>query len=162
MIFKDAIKNQHFAALAMLRQSVEVCPEDLWLGGTHPRNYWRIAYHAAGYAHLYLYNGMEDWKPWDLARNDCAILEGDVEVAQPYTREQMLNFIDLIVSEVAPQIEKMDFDAPRCGFTWYPQVTRFELTVLSLRHLHGHIGQLTELLIARGLDVEWLGPAPSL
>jgi hypothetical protein len=161
MDFKSAIKSQHFAALTMLRQAVEVCPEDLWLSGEHPRNYWRIAYHAAGYAHLYLYDDLDTWKAWDKARNSCAILEGDVEVEEPYSKGEMLDFVDLIISEVSDRIDAMDFESPTCGFAWYPTVSRFELTVLSLRHLHGHIGQLTELLIARGLDVDWLGPAPA-
>ncbi|HLO97338.1 MAG TPA: hypothetical protein VK171_01980 [Fimbriimonas sp.] len=157
MEIRSAIKRQHHAGLAMLRQAIEVCPDDLWLSGEHPRTYWRIAYHAAGYAHLYLYEGMNDWKPWALARNECAVLEGDVEVMTPYTKSEMLDFVDLIVSEVDLRVDAIDIEAPHCGFTWYPNVTRLELHILSLRHLHGHIGQLHELLIARGLDVEWIG-----
>lgn len=157
MDIRPVLQRQHYAALVMLRQAVEVCPEDLWLSGEHPRNYWRIAYHAAGYAHLYLYEDLASWKPWAKARNECAVLEGDVEVMEPYTKAEMLDFIDLIIAEVEPRIDALDIEAEKCGFTWYPNVTRLELFILSLRHLHGHIGQLHELLIARGLDVEWLG-----
>lgn len=76
----------------------EVCPEDLWLSGEQLRAVWRIAYHAAGYAHLYLYDEMASWKPWEEARNDCAILVGDVEEMTPYSTVEMLDFVDLIVS----------------------------------------------------------------
>lgn len=157
MDIRAALKRQHYASLAMLRQAIEVCPEDLWLSGKHPRTYWRIAYHAAGYAHLYLYDDIASWKPWEKARNACAILEGDVEEMTPYSKVEMLDFVDLIVSEVDSRIDAIDIDLSHCGFTWYPNVTRLELFVLSLRHLHGHIGQLSELLIGRGLDIEWLG-----
>lgn len=151
------LKRQHYASLAMLRQAVETCPDDVWLSGEHPRNYWRIAYHAAGYAHLYLYEDMKSWRPWEKARNECTYLDGEVEVMIPYTKSEMLDFIDLIVSEVGERIDAIDIEALNCGFTWYPNVTRLELYILSLRHLHGHIGQLSELLIAQGLDVEWIG-----
>lgn len=157
MDIRAVLKRQHHASLAMLRQAIEVCPDELWLSGEHPRNYWRIAYHAAGYAHLYLYEDMATWKPWALARNDCALLEGDVEVVTPYSKAEMLDFVDLIISEVDERIDAIDIEAPHVGFKWYPNVTRLELFILSLRHLHGHIGQLHELLIARGHDVEWLG-----
>lgn len=161
MEIKQALIHQHLAALAMLKQAVERCPEDLWHWGEHPRTFWRIAYHAAGYAHLYLYEDMQSWKPWDKARNACAILEGEVEAMEPYTRAEMLEFIELIESEVEPRIHALDLEQATCGFTWYPQVSRVELLILSLRHLHGHLGQLHEHLIARDLDVDWLGPRPS-
>lgn len=163
---RPPLKRQYHAALAMLRQAVADCPDDLWTWGEHPRTYWRIAYHAAGYAHLYLYGSLDDWARWEKADNSRAVLEGDVEPAEPYTRDEMLDFIDLIDSQVDARIEALDFESESCRFAWYPGVTRFELIVLSLRHLHGHIGQLHEHLIARGLDVEWHGqlarePAPT-
>ncbi len=51
---KTGLLRQYKASFDMLRQAVERCPDDLWLEGTHPRNTWRIAYHAANYTHLYL------------------------------------------------------------------------------------------------------------
>lgn len=158
---RKALKKQHHAALAMLRQAVEICPDDLWLSGEHPRCVWRIAYHAAGYAHLYLYDNLDSWKPWTHARNSSAVLEGDVIEDEPYTRAQVLEFIDLIDREVDERIDAMDFKKAQCGYSWYPGVSQIELTILSLRHLHGHIGQLHELLIGRGLDVDWLGQPSS-
>lgn len=146
----------------MLREAIAICPDDLWLWGEHPRTFWRIAYHAAGYAHLYLYESLDDWKPWAKANNACAILEGDVEESTPYTKDEMLELVDLIDREVDPRIDALNLDDPHCGFRWYPTVSRVELLILSLRHLHGHLGQLHEHLIARGLDVEWLGPAPNV
>ncbi|HAY15111.1 MAG TPA: hypothetical protein DCY02_11665, partial [Armatimonadetes bacterium] len=107
------------------------------------------------------YEDMASWRPWSKAQNHCAVLEGDVQVAEPYSREELLDFADLILSEIDERIHALDLDAPTCGFPWYPQVSRVELLVLSLRHLHGHLGQLHEHLIARGLDVTWLGEPTS-
>lgn len=161
MEIRAALIRQYRAAILMTRQAIEVTPDDLWTWGEHPRTYWRIAYHALGYAHLYLYEDMASWKPWAKAQNHCAILEGEVQESQPYTREELLDFADLILSEIEERINALDLDAPTCGFTWYPNVSRVELLVLSLRHLHGHLGQLHEHLIARGLDVKWHGEPPA-
>ncbi len=155
--FREALKRQHFAALKMFRQAIERCPDSLWISGIHPRTFWRIAYHALGYFHLYLFNSVSDWKPWD--KHDVAntYLDGEVDVATPYAREEILTYIDQIEAEIAPAIDAMDLEAPNVGFTWYPNVTRFELCLLSLRHFHGHLGQLHELLLAEGEDIEWIG-----
>lgn len=157
MEIKTAIKRQHRAALQMMRELIESTPEDLWLSGEHPRSYWRVAYHALGYTHLYLYEDLASWKAWGKARNHCAVLEGEVEFAEPYTKADLLELTDLILSELDGRVDSLDLDAPTCGFTWYPGVSQVELLLLNLRHLHGHLGQLHELLLGRGIDVEWLG-----
>ncbi|MBL8047555.1 MAG: hypothetical protein JNJ45_02630 [Chthonomonas sp.] len=162
MDVRTALKNQHHAALAMMRQAIEAAPEHVWLGGEHPRNYWRIAFHALAYAHLYLFPNLAEWEKWEHHRQDCTYLEGDdVPVAEPYTRAQMLEFCEVTDQMVDAKIDVMDLDEPTCGYTWYPTVSRLELQILSLRHLHGHIGQLTEIMIANGLDVTWLGGRPT-
>lgn len=160
MDIKTALKNQHLAALTMYRQLVTDCPDELWLSGPHPRSFWRIAYHALAYAHLYLYEDLNAWRPWAKHRKECTWLVGDAPEMAAYTREEAVEFIDLVLSEVESRIDSLDFSDPQCGFTWYPKVSRVELLILSLRHLHGHMGQLHELMIAQGLDVEWLGQRP--
>ncbi len=158
MDIRSALKRQYRAALQMTRQAIEVTPDDLWVSGDHPRTYWRMTYHALGYAHLYLYESLESWKRWEKANNDCAVLEGDVPEVEPYSKQELLDFCDLILAEIDDRIDSLNLDEAHCGFRWYPDVSRVELLILSLRHLHGHLGQLHEHLIMRGLDVEWLGP----
>jgi hypothetical protein len=160
MDVRNALKRQIFAAMTMLRQAVADCPEAVWLGGEHPRNTWRIAYHTIGYAHLYLYESLDDWKRWPKHRVEATYLDGDCDVIEPYTQAEALEVIDLIISEIDARIDALDLDSPTCGFTWYPNVTRFELQLLSLRHIHGHLGQIHERMLEAGVDVEWLGQAP--
>jgi hypothetical protein len=144
----------------MLRQCVERAPDEAWTQGEHPRQTWRIAYHAAAYAHLYLFPNLASFQPWSKHRLDCTYLEGEAPHAEPYTKEELLECIDHIDSEVNSRLDAIDLEADSCGFTWYPSVTRVELQILSLRHLHGHIGQLSEILLSHGVDTDWKGPAP--
>lgn len=158
MLIPTALKNQHHAALAMMREAIERCPEEVWTGGEFPRNYWRICYHALGYLHLYLYEDVQSWKKWPKHKLECTWLDGDaVPNDPPYSREELLEVVELIDSEVDHRIDSLDLNAEDCGFAWYPNVSQVELLILSLRHFHGHLGQLHEILIANGEDVKWLG-----
>lgn len=144
----------------MFRQAVAGCPSQVWVSGEHPRCFWRVAYHALAYFHLYLYESLDSWPAWEKHRQECTYLEGNVAAAEPYSQQEMLEFIDLIDSQLEPRVMAMDLEGETSGFRWYPKVSRVELALLSLRHLHGHLGQLHELLLAQGVDVEWIGPAP--
>jgi hypothetical protein len=155
---REALKRQHHAAMAMFRQAIENCPDDVWTSGEHPRNYWRIAYHALAYAHLYLYEDLASWNKWPHHIQEKTYLEGDdVPINEPYTKQQLLELVSRIYTEIDPRLDALDLTSPSCGFTWYPNVTRIELLILSLRHIHGHLGQLHEIQIANGEDIEWLG-----
>lgn len=54
LIFRQALKEQYHAALAMLAECVQKCADDLWTSRGYPRTFWRIAFHAAYFTHLYL------------------------------------------------------------------------------------------------------------
>lgn len=153
----DSFARQHFAALAMLRQAVEVCPDDLWLEGEFPRSTWRIAYHAAYYVHLYLYPDLESFTVWEKHREKAGQLWGSPKKVEPYTREEMMEYIDLIVKEVPERLPLLDWNSPESGFPWYENCGKVEHMILSLRHVQGHTGQISELLIARGIETDWIG-----
>jgi len=81
----------------------------------------------------------------------------EIPVIEPYTPDQVLSYMRLIQSRVDERIDALDLDADTCGFPWYPDLSRAELLMLNLRHISEHTGQLHELRIAAGLDVEWQG-----
>ena len=50
----QVLKSQYHAGLAMLREAIERCPDQLWLD-TQPVNaFWQMAYHALFFTHLYM------------------------------------------------------------------------------------------------------------
>lgn len=159
MDFPTAIKNQTHAALHMLAECVEGCPPELWLSGGHPRPYWKIAYHTVAYAHLYLFPNLDSWEKWEHHRREAAWTFADegeeIPVLEPYTTEQTMDYIRLIQGQVDARIDALDLDQADCGFDWYKGLSRVELLILSLRHISEHVGQMHELRIAVGLDVDW-------
>jgi hypothetical protein len=163
MELKQALANQFRAGLAMLRECVVLCPEDLW-GATidqPPRTFWRVVYHAAFYTHLYLSPSYEEFKAWD-RHIDHAIMTFASE-GQPlppegtaYSPSDLLEYIDLLSGQMLQILEALDLDSPESGFPWYPEFPKLDHVLLTLRHLGVHVGQLQELLFARGVDPSWV------
>jgi hypothetical protein len=154
---KTSLKNQYGSCFAMLRQAVERCPDDLWLGGEHPRNTWRIAYHAAYYTHLYIAQSSKSFESWVNHRKDCVILWDKPKVEEPYTKAEVLDYIDFVVDLMPSAVENLNLEAKSSGYSWYPNVPKVEHQFVNLRHIQGHVGQLSELLMARGINIDWVG-----
>ena len=154
---KAGLIRQYKASFDMLRQAVERCPEDLWLSGIHPRNTWRIAYHAAYYTHLYLAQNTKSFEPWSKHRKECVILWNNPKVEDSYSKAEVLEYIDFIVELMPLAVENLNLDAKSSGYSWYPNVPKIEHQFVNLRHIQGHVGQLSELLMARGIEINWAG-----
>ena len=157
MDIRSALKTQYRAALAMLRQAIERCPDEVWTSGVHPRNYWRIAYHTVFYARLYLEPGETSFTKWEMDRSTCEALCGSPEVMLPYTQQELTEYIDRLTDSVDRSVDNLDLDSVSTGFSWYPNMTKLEHQILNIRHLQGHVGQLSELLMSNGIDVDWMG-----
>src|SRR5438045_591196 len=84
MEIRAALKEQYHAGLAMLRQCVERCPDELWASGKHPRTYWRIAFHAIFYTHLYLGQGEDAFQPWPGRREEFPEMWGKPWNFEPF------------------------------------------------------------------------------
>ena len=140
----------------MLRQAVERCPDDLWACGKHPRNFWRIAYHAAFYTDLYMQTGEHAFRPWPPAKEDAECLWEHPPVVEPNARQQMMEYIDDIAARVDSTVDALDLDSDETGFPWYPNMAKLDHQLMNLRHLQGHVGQLSEILMAHGIDTDWM------
>jgi hypothetical protein len=162
---KKALGGQLYAGLTMLRQCIERCPDDLWNEAPWPRSYWRIAYHAIFYAHFYLQPDCESMPYWEKHDNEALMLWDDDEADQPrrespYSRDELLGYLDEVVASIDSTLEKVDLGSSNSGFPWYP-IPKLDHEILNIRHLQGHVGQLSELLMARGIDTDWVGTHPS-
>jgi len=155
---RDALKGQYYGTLAMFRQCIERCPEDVWLSGTFPRTYWRIAYHSLFYTHLYLMQAEKDFVAWDKHIDDATNLWGEdnPQDSAPYSREELLAYTDQVIAMVDGCVSGMDLVTQDSGFHWYPKTNKLEHQIVNIRHLAGHMGQLSELLMAHNIDVDWI------
>ena len=143
----------------MLRQQIEVCPDEVWVAGEHPRNFWRIAYHALFYTHLYLMQREEDFVAWEKhCEGATSLWDDDVPppaVVSPYTHAELLSYLDFIYENIESWVKRLDLTTQDPGFSWY-KIPKLDHQILNVRHLNGHVGQLSELLMAHGIDTEWV------
>ncbi len=160
MELKSALKAQYHAGLWMLRQCIERCPQEVWVSGVHPRNFWRIAYHVTFYTHLYAHQRASDYTPWAKENSNARVLWETPPVELSYSKTEILEYVDLVDGAIDSFVESLDLESEDCGFSWY-SLSKLEHQLLNVRHLQGHVGQLSELLHSHGVDTDWKGTALS-
>ena len=163
---RQQLVRQYLAALAMLRQAIESCPDTLWLDTKYTNRFWHIAYHTVFYTHFYVQASEEDFHPWEHhqkgsnylgARTPAATGEPASEI-MPYTRSDVLEYWILCRDQVAKRVAQDKLDA-ESGFSWLP-FNRFEVHLYNLRHLAHHTGQLAiRLRTGANVGVPWIAKA---
>ena len=155
MEVKPALKGQYHAAMDMLRGAIEACPDDLWVGGVPPRSFWRLAYHTLYFTEFYLQVKMEDFKKWELHRDEAESDEEHERLdAKPYTQRELLDYWDIVDSRIDSLIDKIDLTSNDSGFSWY-KIPKLDHVILNLRHVQEHSGQLRDRLMEAGIDQRW-------
>jgi hypothetical protein len=176
----------------MLAQCIEWCPDDLWTEPSPPsslppeladtgwadieRPFWRIAFHDIFFTHLYLGQDRAAFRgpSAEIAvgrREDFERLWSDPAYLEPYElpkgtvpceRREILEYLGYVDGLVDATVDGLDLDTSDSGFPWYKDITKLSHQLMNLRHLQGHVGQLSELLMRRGIDTRWTSKAAGL
>ncbi len=172
-LLRPILKSQYHAGLAMLRKAIEVCPESLWVDTDYRNPFWRVAYHALFYTHLYLHPDEASFTAWERHQTSLQHLDdvpGPAEIeellepvhripqsGEPFTKADVLEYWSICDRMVDDAIDAMNLEAPDSGFSWYP-VSKLEHQIVELRHLQHHTAQLVDRLRAsEDAGVEWVG-----
>jgi hypothetical protein len=147
----------------MLGEAVERCSVDLWDDPASQNRFWRLAYHAAFYTHLYIQPDGKDFVVWPKHRDEAHQLGPWPEQSQaarmpPYTPVELLEYLDFCREQVRTVLPRLDLEGPS-GFHWLTFSKR-EALIYNLRHMQQHIGELAERLGTRGINVPWFGARP--
>lgn len=157
---ESALAGQYRATLAMLKDCVEKCPNDIWEAGNHPRNTWRIAVHAAFFAHLYLMQKEEDFQQFKNFEDKDGLIDlytdANAPVIPSVSQAQVLEYIDHIDTLIEPTLASMDLSSPDSGFSWYKDFPKLDHIILSIRHLGIHVGQLEKILDLNNINYKWV------
>ena len=159
-----ALRSQYHAALAMLRQAVERCPESLWTSGGHPCSFWHIAYHTLFFAHLYMQPNEAAFRPWEHHREEYQFLgrlpwppHDPPRIGAPYTKREVLEYWEFCDRMVDSAVDAIDLGASDCGFWWY-QMPKAEHQIMNIRHVQHHAAQLADRLRpVAAVGVDWIG-----
>jgi hypothetical protein len=164
---RTILKSQYRAGLAMLREAIEQCPDDLWFDDEPLNAFWQIAYHTLYFTHLYLQPDVDAFRPWTGHQSEVQHEDGiggppDPESAlpltpSPYSRSEVLSYLGVCEAMVDDAVDALDLHSEESGFSWYP-IPKLEHQLVNLRHLQHHTAQLADRLrTAAGLGVRWAG-----
>jgi hypothetical protein len=133
---RSILKSQYHAALAMLRETIELCPDDVWYSDRHTNSFWQIAYHTLFFTHLYLQQSEADFVPWEHHQAQVQHADGiagradpnsDLPlIPDPYTRSQALAYWLVCDQMVDEAVDALDLESPvRRAFVRRNGPTRF-------------------------------------
>jgi hypothetical protein len=164
---RPVLKSQYHAALAMLRDAIERCPDDVWIGDGDPNAGWQLAYHTLFFAHMYLQRDRESFRPWERHQAENQYPDGIAGPAEPasslpllpepYSKDDVLAYWQFCDAMVDAAVDALDLGSPESGFRTYP-ISKLEHQLVSLRHIQHHTAQLADRLRrAHDVGVGWVG-----
>lgn len=161
MNIRAALKGQYHAALGMLKQAIEQCPDGLWDDGPYPVPFWRVVYHTLHGTHMYLQPSESAFRRWEHHREGHDDLpwppDSGVRIDDPYTKAEMLDYWCVVDGRVDGDVDRLDLEAAESGFSWHKTIPKFEHQIHNIRHVQHHTAILSgRLRLANGTDVRWL------
>lgn len=161
------LKSQYHAALTMLRDAIERCPEDLWYDERPVNAFWQIAYHALYFAHLYLQPDLATFRPWEKEQGNVQhpdAIPGPADpnsklplIPDPYSREDVLAYWSFCYEMVDRVVDELDLTRADSGFYWY-RMPKLEHQIVNIRHIQHHAAQLGDRIRATtGDGFAWVG-----
>ena len=151
-LFKDIVKSQYEAALAMVNECVAACRDEHWEGTIANATFRQIAYHTLFFTDLYLSAANEAFELRELH------LRGGDErgpaLSAGLSREETLEYVKICRQKVADSVaaDTCQALAGPCGFSWRKGMSRGELHIYNIRHIQHHAGAMAAYL--RRVDPE--------
>jgi uncharacterized damage-inducible protein DinB len=147
--WRSAIRQQFRAAIDMLANAIQDCPDSVW-PGEPPRAFWYIAFHTLFFVDLYLSPvGEDEFRP--PAPFGLAELADEAGVAEPaHTKDELLAYLEHCREKLDAVMAGMTvaWTAAPCPFD-YRKMDNGELLLYNMRHVQHHAAQLYLLLRQR-------------
>ena len=164
---RTILKSQYHASLAMLGETIERCPEEIWYSTDHTNAFWQIAYHTLFFAHFYLGPNNAAFQPWEGHQADVQHQDGIAGppdpksslplLPEPYTKEQAMEYWRFCDNMVDDTVDTLDLQSQESGFSWYP-VPKLEHQIINLRHIQHGAAQLADRLRnGAEIGIAWAG-----
>jgi hypothetical protein len=165
--FRRILKSQYHASMAMLKEAIELCPDDVWFSKKHMNAFWQVAYHTLFFAQLYLGKDPDAFRGWSQHQAGVQHPDGIAGppdpksslplIPEPYTRAQVQEYWNVVDSMVDSALDSMDLANSECGFWWY-DVSKLEHQFINIRHIQHGSAQLADRLRAElNVGVDWVG-----
>jgi DinB family protein len=144
---RTSVWQQYGAAIDMLEDTIELCPDPLWTeilwndpDDVRYGQFWFIAFHTLRWLDIFLAGSEEEFAP-------PPPFTYPPLPEQPYTKEQILAYLDTCRSKCQATIESLTEEKAyqHCVFSWM-EPSFLELQLYSMRHVQEHAAQLSLVL----------------
>ncbi len=181
-VFVESCRRQYRQSFTMLRQVVELCPDELWDDGSDEAAFWQQLYHVLlitdGYATGVVGDldevarrvlnppvpapGEPPFKP--LFDKVSGLMTTGFETVAPLTRQEALALLDDVEThcdEALVRDSGRDASDPASNPFPHTGSTAYDKHIYNLRHVHHHLGRLNGLLRRKaGIANPWVGEKP--
>lgn len=163
--FRTIIGSQFRAALAMLEQCIEACPDDHWDAPIAKYPFWQVVYHTLCFVDCYLTLSNDAFiravearatQPFNPQPRGMAELEEE-NPSRRFTRDEMRRYTAMCRQKLDATIASESdatIEGPS-GFAWL-KFSRAELHLYNMRHVQHHTGQLSASLRRAGVETRWV------
>jgi hypothetical protein len=143
---RNILWHQFGAAIDMLENALQACPDTLWGDRIGNSEFWYIAFHSLFYLDLYLSKsdkGFTPPPPFTLDEMDERGLLPD----RVYSKEELLKYLNHGREKCQSVIRAMTEAqfSEHCGFDWL-DLSVAEVLLYNMRHVQHHAAQLNLLL----------------
>jgi hypothetical protein len=145
-LWKTILWQQFGAAIDMLENALDACPDDLWSDRSRQPEFWYLVFHTLFFLDLSLSGAVEGFhppEPFTLDELDPA----GVLPERPYTKEELRSYLQHGRRKCRETIEALTEEGARrrAGLDWV-DVNFAELLLYNLRHVQHHAAQLNLIL----------------
>lgn len=148
---KQSLWEQFGAAIDMLDNSIQTCPEDLWSGPELFPPPWMLVHHTIFWLDLYLHGAVEGFKPpapYGLEELDPSGIFPETV----YSQEQLTEYLQYCREKCRNIIAELDDGSAAriCRFPWGDS-SYFGLLIYNLRHVQHGAAQIN-LMLRQAID----------
>lgn len=146
---KQVLRQQFGAAIAMLENAINACPDHLWDTETQ---FWYRSYHTLFYLDYYSSTDPDHFAP----PSPFTLSEFDSSGKLPdrvYTKVELINYLQFgkqkcedLIHNLTPELAKQRFINVARNYSI------LEIIVYNMRHVQHHVGQLHLLLRQGGVE----------
>ena len=142
-IWREALWRQFGAAVDMLENAIEACPDDLWGDRSRSPEYWYVVFHTLFFLDLYVFGRVEGFappEPFTLDEMDPA----GILPERVYTKPELLAYLEHGRERCRAAVESLTDEraGERCEFPWGNVMSFGDLLLDNMRHVQHHTAQL--------------------
>ncbi|WP_187355452.1 DinB family protein [Paenibacillus tengchongensis] len=148
------LRRQLEPTLEMLRQLIDVCPEDLWMDAR--QKYWKQIFHATTSLKFWFRQKKEEvFIIPDLGKDVTEAM--DEECTGYPTQAEMTAYVEEILGVAYQFMDDLTDDSLLEPCVLFAEITKADVVLMQIRHVQHHVGCCNHILTAKRLEaVRWL------